>query len=181
MPMSVEQKADSFFMPALKTTDSWKTAYIDNVQHLLVNIQTPQGQTLINKILDGQTLFPNDYAKNLTTFYVIAENKKKNRYSDLYPLAKGALNLNPSPASASLLKDLQGPQNSLNDIADYLNDFIKNQDRYKSRNGYLQYLRTAVVCADSLAHRQPQENQKYKTWAQQFAAEAKAIGRRQTW
>ncbi|MBL7215733.1 MAG: hypothetical protein ISS71_08665, partial [Phycisphaerae bacterium] len=178
MPVSQENET---FMKALKTSESWKTAYLDDIQHMLVNIKTSQGEMLITQILQGQAIFPSDYSKDLTTFSVITENTVTDRYSDLYRLAKEAFDLEPSQTAAVMLIQLRGSPAVHNDIVHYLNDFAEKKDTYKNEAGYLQRLGTSIVCARFLANQKSEEQQKYTTLAQQFKQESKAIERRQVW
>ena len=178
MPVSQE---DSTFMEALKASGVWKTAYIDDIQHLLVNTQSSKGQALIEQILNGTALFPNDYTKDLTTFTVITENAVSDRYSELYKLATEAFELNPSPTAAVMLLKLRGAPAVRNNMARYLNDFVDKKATYKKEAGYLQRLGTAVICAQFLAVENPSEKQQYTVLAQQFKRESKAIESQQIW
>lgn len=178
MPVSQE---DSTFMEALKVSGLWKTAYIDDIQHLLVNIQSSRGQALIEQILGGKALFPNEYTKDLTTFTVITENAVSDRYAELYKLATEAFELNPSPTAAIMLLKLRGAPAVRNDIARYLSDFVNKKDASKKEAGYLQRLGTAVICAQFLAGENPNEKQQYTMLAQQFKRESKAIESQQIW
>ena len=58
MPKS---QADSTFMRALLTTSNWKTAYIGEMQHLLVDIDSDQGRQLVADILEDRAVFPDDF------------------------------------------------------------------------------------------------------------------------
>lgn len=178
MPITQE---NSTFMKALKTTDSWKTAYLDDIQHMLVNVQTSKGEALIAAIRDGKALFPTAYAQSLTTFYVITENHIAERYADLYNLAKETFELNPAPASAMLLTHLRGTSKTQEDLAAFLTDFLEHQDTYQQQAGYLQRLNTARICADFLSGQGNTEASRYRTLARAFKLEMQAIELGQRW
>ena len=50
----------------LQTQTNWRTAYMDNTQFLLIDIDTPQGRKLLDDILNQQAKFPNEFSKELT-------------------------------------------------------------------------------------------------------------------
>lgn len=178
MPITQE---NSVFMKALKATGSWKTAYMDDIQHMLVNTQTSKGEALISQILKGEALFPNDYDKDLTTFYVITENRVTDRYSDLYNLAKNAFALNPTPTAALLLSSLRNSPDAQELLAHYLADFVKDQKAYEERAGYLQFLNTARICARFLADKKTADSLRDAAYAKQFREEIKTIELQQRW
>jgi hypothetical protein len=178
MPITQEH---STFVKALKTTDSWKTAYLDDIQHMLVNVQTSKGEALIAAIRDGKALFPTAYAQSLTTFHVITENRITDRYADLYRLAKEAFDLNPAPASAMLLTQLRGAPKTQEDLAAFLTDFLEHQDAYQQEAGYFQRLNTARICADFLADQSTGEAKQYRTLAKTFKQELEAVELSKRW
>ena len=176
---------DSTFMKALKTTENWKTAYIDNVQHMVVNTKTPQGENLISQILQDQISFPSDYSKGLTTLRAVTENKYRDRYKELYTLAKGEFDAFPFPFTMISLMNLRGfpafKKNVYEDITSYIDDFIQKKEVYKNESGYLQRLATADICARFLAKEKPKDSNKYTTQAYEFREEIKTINQRQVW
>jgi hypothetical protein len=178
MPSSQEK---STFIRALQKTGSWKTAYIDGVQHMLVDKKTAKGTALLSQILNGQAQFPNAYTKDLTTFMVIMENAVSDRYSDLYKLAKEAFTLHPTPTTAMMLLKLRGTPAILDDFTDYLNNFIEQKKTYQNEDGYQQRLRAAIVAADYLAVEDPDNRSRYNTLIQQFTLESESIDERQLW
>ncbi len=182
MPSSQE---DSTFMRALLKTGHWKTAYQDNIQHLLVNARTPQGEKLIGDVLAGQVWFPSEYSKCLTTFVAITENNLSGRYSELYSLAKRAFDIFPYPSATIAMIRLENlpafRDQVLNDFKNYLDDFVAQNELYESENGYLQRLTSADVCAKNLARSIPQESQKYSDMSRQLNEEAAQIKGRSIW
>ncbi len=178
MPMTQE---NSTFMKALKTSDSWKTAYIDDNQHIMVNTQTSNGAALIAQILSGEAVFPTDYSKKLTTFYVITENRITDRYGDLYQLARDTFELSPMPTAVMLLTNLRGTPKVQEDLTAHLDDFIAKKDIYQKQAGYFQYLNTARICALFLARQDKADAQRYTTAAESLREEMMEVERRQRW
>ena len=182
MPQAEENKN---FMKALKTTKNWKTAYLDNTQHLLVDSDTPQGQTLLNNIIQGTAVFPNVYSKNLTTANVITETQNSEHYKDLYRLIKGAFDEYPLPTVAitmgRLTRQPMFRDKAVNDLKVYLDDFIKNKDAYMKKHGSLLWIASAQVAAQTCAKFDTENKDLYKKYMVELKQEAKALGQNYSW
>ncbi len=176
MPQSQEL---STFVKSLKKAGNWKTAYIDDYQHLLVNNKTPRGKALIQKILEGQASFPSDYSKNMTTYMAIIENQAQDQYKELYTLVSDAFKEFPTPAAAVAMINLRRfsayKQNVLTDGRAYIDDFAKNRETYRKQDGYHQRLACAGIIADKLFKEQ------YAALLEEIDAESKSIKKRTVW
>jgi len=176
---------NSTLMRALKQTPNWKTAYLDSTQHLLVNIETPQGRELIDKILENKAVFPDAYSKNMTTLTVILENKNRERFNDLYPLTKAAFDEYPFPAAAIAMTRLSKmpalkPQIAA-DLQAYLDDFVQRQDDYRKQGGYFHRLASAEVAAGFLSRFHPEEKKELEELAATFRKNWKSLNSRYIW
>lgn len=182
MPNTQEQ---SSFVQTLKRAGNWRTAYLDNTQHLMVDIKTSQGEELITRILKDEAVFPDTFSKNLTTARAILENSYNERARDLYPLTKQALEEYPYPeamqalcrlhTSPSLRNSVQG------DIQAYLDDFLAHRDNYMKQNGYLLRLGSADIAAQFLSGVIPQEKAEYKKISTQLRNQSQALMSQHIW
>ncbi|HOK95616.1 MAG TPA: hypothetical protein PK052_06735 [Anaerohalosphaeraceae bacterium] len=182
MPQSQE---DSTFMQALKLTPNWKTGYLDNTQHLLVDIENPDGRNLIDNILNNKAGFPDSFSQKLTTSVAILENQYAPRFGDLYELTKGAFDEYPYPAAALALNRLTGlaqfREQATSDLQTYLDDFTQNQEMYKKENGFLLRLGSAEIAARCLMQIKGQEKDRYRQFAEQFRELSKLINTSRIW
>lgn len=185
MPMTQEKNPKSFFMRALKQTPNWKTAYLDNTQHLLVNINTPQGKQLIDKILADEAIFPDSYCKNITTSTAISENNDRERFNDLYPLIKGAFEeRQDSTSTLGMIRVASLPKirpKIAADLQTYLDDFIQHQNVYQKQAGYYHRLASAELSIRFLSTYRPKEKKKYEEFSEMFRAELKILNKTSTW
>ena len=180
-----QSEEDSVFMKALKKTKNWKTAYLDNTQHLLVDSDTPQGKALLSSIVEGTALFPNTYAKNLSTASVISETQNTAKYGDLYSLTKNAFDENPSPLSTVAMRGLTGlpmfRTKIIDDLKHYTDDFVQNKYLYRQKNGVLMRLTSAEIAARTLAQSNASEKDRYEKYASEFREEASTLGHEHVW
>lgn len=182
MPKSQE---NSTLMRALKKTPNWKTAYLDNTQHLLVNIETPQGQELINKILKGEAVFPDAYSKNMTTSAAIFENNDRQRFDDLYPLIKAAFEERQDPSTALAMNRLTSlpalRPRITKDLQNYLDDFIKHKNAYQKEDGYSLRLSNAEISARLLSQLLPEEKTELSKLAATLRGESMSLSQAHIW
>jgi len=176
---------NSTFMRALKQTANWKTAYLDNTQHLLVNIETPQGKKLIDKILKDEAIFPDAYSKNMTTSTAIFENNDRKRFNDLYPLIKAAFEEHQNPSSAFALRKLYSlpafKEKVVIDLQAFLDDFVQNQAAYRKQAGYFPRLISEEASARFLVRVKSKENKKSLQIADNFRSELESLSQAYIW
>jgi len=147
------------FVKGIKNTQNWRTAYKDNYQQMFIDISTPQGKDLIEKVLGQTAKFPTRFSKHLT----LAENYLLFKDPEIvlqgYTNAVDAFNLHPSQVSmlhiafAAQNTQMTGPARSFMD--EYLKKFVKNKDAYSKQAGYIDKLIAAMIAADTVA---PQKN-----------------------
>jgi len=178
----------SFFTRALEQTANWKTAYMDNVQHLLVNIETPEGKDLIDKVLNDKAVFPDTHSKNITLSTAILENKYEQRYDDVYPLLKSAFQEYPHPSSiramTRLIRSPASPALKPEIIAGleaFLDDFVRQQDTYRRQDGYFHRLESAKMSAQFLAQTVQEDKEQRAGSALMFKDELNSLTQASEW
>ena len=182
MPQSEE---DSTFMQALKKTNNWKTAYLDNTQHLLVDSDTSRGKALLASIVQGTAVFPNTYVKSLSTASVITETRNSAKYGDLYSLTKNAFDEDPSPIATLAMRGLTSLPMFRTKIIDtlkhYTDDFVQNKGFYMQENGSLMRLTSAEIAARTLSQLNPSEKDRYQTYMLQFREDINTLRQEYVW
>lgn len=179
-----QTQSNSTFMRALKQLDNWKTAYIDDTQHLLVDTDTPQGKALIERILADTAAFPDAFSKQLTTATVIIETKDSNRFKELYDLVSGAFEEQLSPTAASTLIRFSGIPTFREKIAEFFQQYLdglqKNKEAYRKTDGFGLRLKSAIIAARFLARVRPDAGE-YMDQAKQFQSELEQISAEGIW
>ena len=192
MPYAQE---NSTFMKALRAAKNWRTAYIDLTwradkvsargQVLLVDTDTPQGQTLIDNILKDKIVFHDAYSKNLTTATVIMETQYSKRYGDLYKLAKGALDEHLCPFSVQLMGRVAGiiqfRENVVEDFKFLTADFVQNQTSYLNEDGSILHIVAVDNAARYLAKFLPEEKEHYQKLIIQLREESMSLNKNRIW
>jgi hypothetical protein len=183
MPKSQES---STFMRGLIQRANWKTAYLDNTQHLLVNIETPQGKQLIDKILKDEAVFPDAYSKNITTSTAIFENNYRDRTNDLYPMSKAAFEEHTDPSSTlpmiEIAKRIPGLRTKITaDLQTYVDDFVQHKDDYQKQDGYSLRLSSAEISARFLSQLLPEQKNEFANLAANLRSESRSLGQAHIW
>ncbi|MHC5123720.1 MAG: hypothetical protein ACYSOR_05905, partial [Planctomycetota bacterium] len=183
MPKSQES---STFMRALTQRANWKTAYLDNTQHLLVNIETPQGKQLIDKILKDEAVFPDAYSKSVTTSTAIFENNYRERTKDLYPMTKAAFENRPDPSSVlpmiEIAKRIPGLRTMITaDLQSYVDNFVQHKDDYQKQDGYSLRLNSAEISARFLSQLLPEQKNEFANLAATLRSESHSLSLAHIW
>jgi hypothetical protein len=129
------------FLKGLETNPDWQLIYFDNKHKLFVDITTARGKELLEGALDGRTVYPDDFSKNLIIAHnaLLFEDSKVTKESGL-DFAVKAFQANPSLAPmqeirrAAKFKELQSRVDDF--CRDYIEDFDKNKKIYAGRDGY---------------------------------------------
>jgi hypothetical protein len=160
---------NSAFVQGLQKTQNWITAYMDDDQHLFVDTNTPQGKQLRQKILDETALFPNDYAKYVTTAQNLLKSQDPKDLRKAYDYAVKAFNMNPSQTSMLVLANVAPINAAAYDvIKQFLDDFSRNIDQYSKKGGYAIKLTAAVRVANILTRRYKKADPKLAEYYSQF-------------
>lgn len=178
-------QTDSTFMRAIITTPNWKTAFIDDMQHLLVDIESPQGQQLIASILDGQAIFADDFSRNMTLVRLTFETNDPRHTPHIFLYANAAFQLRPCPsamvglAQVSRVPQLKAQAESA--MREYLNAFMDNRKQQAAKSGYLQRLASAMIAARHLAAQNPADKAEMERLAGELEQESRDINKRSVW
>ena len=89
----------NYFPLVLPNRSNWKLAYVDDYQQLFVDVDDPRGLELVNSILNGKAVFPNEYIEKITTARLYLQYPTNKRLAQGYDVAKEALEMNLSQMS----------------------------------------------------------------------------------
>ena len=173
-------------MRAVIQRANWKTAYLDNTQHLMVNIETPQGKDLIDKILNDKAVFPDSYSKSISTSTAIFENNHRERTKDLYPMVKMAFVQSQDPTTTlsmiEIAKRIPGLRENITaDLRAYLDGFIHDKDAYQKQDGYSLRLNSAEITARFLSQFYPNEKEQLTNLASNLRSESHSLSMANIW
>ena len=173
-------------MRALIKKANWKTAYLDNTQHLLVNIETHQGKQLIDKILSDEAVFPDVYSKSITTSTAILENNYRQRTNDLYTMSKVAFEERQDQSTTLLIIEIvkRIPGLRMKNAADlqaYVDDFTQHKDDYQKQDGYSLRLSSAELSARFLSQLLPEQKKEFANLAATLRSESQSLSLAHIW
>lgn len=140
------------FTRGLESSRDWAVVFFNNKQKIFVDITTPQGIKLFGGISTGQTLYPDEYHKNLILgHHLLNQRDTKNKQAG-FELIKKAFNENPSPAPMLEIMLVAARSPELTDqitevLTNWTDKFAKEQDEYRARDGYrLRLEATRLAC-----------------------------------
>jgi hypothetical protein len=185
MPATQDQE-DSLFMRSLRSLPNWKTAYTDRMQRLLVDTDSEQGKTLIDKVLRGEAKFPDKLSKSLTVTTAIFENNYVQRMGDLYAIAKEGFDVFPHPSMTIALTRVSGvPQfrdKITEDLKNYIDDFERHKETYMNQDGFLYRLSSAQVASIYLSQRaEAEDRSRWNQQAAQYREASRQMGLNRIW
>ena len=149
-------------MRALENHPEWRLAFLNNQQKLLVDITTPQGKRLCDGIFTGDTVYPDEFHRNLIcahTWYLYASGAAEEREG--FEFAKTAFELNPSTAplyeviSYSVFPQLKAEVDEF--CRAYLDEFEASRGAWSRQAGYRFKIQTARVACTYLKDPAKQE------------------------
>ena len=170
------------FTKGLEYNPNWPLVFFNNKQKLFIDVKTPQGKKLFEGIFSGETLYPDDFSRNL----IIAHNmllfgKEMAVRKEGLNFAVKAFKSNPSQApmqkivSAARFNELRPFVNVF--CKSYFDDFAKNKNLYIKQDGYLQRIWAALITAGHL--QQVAKMQKNTELVQFYEAERKKYNNEQ--
>ncbi len=143
------------FVKAIQSSPDWQLVFFNNKQKLFVDGTTPQAQELFRGILDGKTLYPDDFSRNLVIAHnLLLPGRGEAEYKRGLDFAIEAFKLNPSQApmhkimSAARFAELR--PRVYNFCKAYFDEFTKNKNVYAKRDGYYHTIWTARVAGEHL-------------------------------
>jgi hypothetical protein len=146
MPAAVyndpEQKHPYHSIKGLEYNRNWPLVFFNNEQKLFIDYNTPQGKQLFDGIRTGETLYPDEFHRNLIiAHHLFLYGEGPNSKKQGLDFAIRAFNLNPSAAPMMDIIFLAGRFTELRPqidefCKDYFDDFAKNKDAYAKQDGY---------------------------------------------
>jgi hypothetical protein len=179
------KEANSEFIRALRLSGSWKTAYSDPYQLMLVDIRTERGRQLIDNILSDKAVFPNAVSRDMTLCRLIPEQYSPALVDKLEQAAVEAFHVRPAPATFDGLVNigewLKQSAMVVQETESYLADFERNIDQYRRQNGYSERLYAAWRAANYLAQSQPGRRAEMARKVERFKVEKETFSGYALW
>lgn len=140
---------DSPFVKGLESHPDWIIIFFNNKQKLFVYKNHPQAKRLFNGIFTGETIYPDQFSKNLIlAYYKIGSTKPDERKEGLELAIKACEEY---PSQAPVQRILYAARyNELRPIVEeyckkYFEDFAQNKDKYKEQHAYHDRIAAALV------------------------------------
>ena len=128
------------FVKGLEFDPDWRLIFFDDKQRLFVDSSTPQAKELFRGIMDGKTVYPDDFSKYL--FFAnsfLAQPEEATKQKGL-SFAIQAFELNPSQVPIQkIIYAARFPElkKQVDDFCkEYFDEFAKNKDLYTKQHGY---------------------------------------------
>jgi len=143
---------DGPFVRGLERNNNWRLIFFNNKQKLFVDIRNPRAQELFNGITSGQTVYPNEFSKNLIVAHILLAKRKK--VDKGLNFAIEAFKEKPSQApmqqiiSARRFPALAAQVDKY--VIDYYDDFLENKNTYSKQHGYHNRTVAALVAGNHL-------------------------------
>jgi hypothetical protein len=177
------------FTRSLSSTKNWRIAYLDNSQYLYIDTNTAKGKELINKVINQQATYPNEFSKFLSIGYnlLFLRDEKASLMGFEYILK--AFEIDPSEASMRLLrasvKRGHIRSRALSNREKFLADFTTNKNVYEKESGYLKKLMAARLAAGYLSAKynrsNPEKSKPYIVFSENCAKEFKKLYEKAKW
>lgn len=151
---------DKVMVGGLEHDPAWRTAFVNNRQKLLINIQTEQGKKLYEGMFNGETVYPDEFTANLSIGQnLMLSNDPNHRRAGLEKIVKAfELNPSPQPMVRLLLSTPPVPElyNRVSEVClEYVTNFEENgEELYVGQDGYnfrLEAARLALFRVEELA------------------------------
>ena len=186
MPVS---QSDSELVKGLDANPNWRPVYMDEEQRIYVNVKCQQGRELYMGMLTGQTKFPNEFSKLLTTGHNLLRLQGEDNMNAGCELVSRAFMQKPSQVTVLELVFAMNLHPQLRDrivdvVSRYFDDFVGKKQTYIKQNGYRNKVLAASLAGDYLADMnrdKPDLAKKYKTYVKEFNEEQRHINRTSRW
>jgi hypothetical protein len=188
---------DSAFVKGLEQKFAdWPIVFLDDRQKLFVDVNTPQGKALYDGVFTGRTVYPNEFAADLSlghNLLLLVDAEQRKRGLDL---VMKAFESQPSPTAMieMLLAGGRFPELTARvdqECAKYTTDFAKNKQTYARQDGYnlrLESARLALMRLEHVARSKPGQTAEDRRIAeacrntrQQYEAESLDIAMSKRW
>jgi hypothetical protein len=140
----------------------WPLVLLNNKEKMFVDVNSPQGRQLFYGISTGQTLYPDDFHKNLVLAHTYLLQAELTTRIKGFDFVKKAFEENRSPAPMlEMILVAARTQELIPQITEFcrgwIDDFEKNKDKYRAQNGYrlkLEAARLACIHLEKAAQAQ---------------------------
>ena len=158
--------AGQFSTPFTKGLDyishDWPLVLLNNKEKIFVDVNSPQGKQLFYGVNTGQTLYPDDFHKNLVLGHTYLLQADLTTRIKGFDFVKKAFEENRSPAPMlEMILIAARTQELIPQITEFckswVDDFEKNKDKYRAQNGYrlkLEAARLACIHLEKAAQAQ---------------------------
>ncbi len=146
-PQKYYRKMSYHAIQSIERNPNWPLVFLNNKQKLFVDIRTPQGKALYDGIFNGETVYPDDYHRNLIRahsynwLYYRRGIANKTEKKQGFDFAVKAFKLNPSPApmqeimlAASMFAEIKPDVNKF--CENYVREFTENEADWTELDGY---------------------------------------------
>jgi hypothetical protein len=137
-----DRKSSYHAIKGIEYNPNWRLVFLSRRQKLFVDIRTPRGKELFEGILTGQTLYPDDYHRNLilarTYFLFLPELADRKRGLD-YAVEAFKLNQSPTPMLEIMAFGAKYPnlKPEVDEICGaYEQEFTQNHELWAQQDGY---------------------------------------------
>ena len=172
---------ESPIVRGLEHNTNWQIVYLTNEQKIFVDVTTPQGIEIFNGIFSGRTVYPNEFAKNLTKAHLQSISNDPKLVEQSLGYAMEAFSLEPSQIPLQRILNLARLR-SLNPkvvkfCEDYVDDFVANNEKYAKNDGYHNRIVAAFIACDFLARQtlDPEQKKFYNSKSQQYKDEQSTL------
>ncbi len=139
------------FVRGLEHSRNWRLVFMNDKQKLYVDITDPRGQKIFRGMMDGTTLYPDDYSRNVIVSHtVLLFEQSPEIVATGLECAIKAIDEYPSRVPAQLIQiyyeqypALRGRINAF--WKQYFDDFLANEETYLNEDNYLN--RTTLALA----------------------------------
>jgi hypothetical protein len=147
MPLSDPDVYNGPFLKSIETDNpNWSLAFFNNKQKLFIDVTTPQGKELFERISNGKALYPDEFSKDLILAYDKLGGTEKKQGLDF---AITAFKLKPSQAPLQIIlytaryADLQPLVENF--CKNYFYEFAKDKNLYAKQDGYVNRIWAALL------------------------------------
>jgi hypothetical protein len=182
---------DQPFTRGLEYSRDWPVVFSNNKEKIFVDITTPQGAELFEGISTGRTLYPDEFHRNLVLgHHLLNQANAKDRQTG-FDLMTKAFNENPSPAPMLEFMLVAARSSELTSqitkvLADWVNEFATDQDKYRRQDGYRLRLEAARLACIHLertatARKDNELAKSYNTRMKEYSHERNELSRTKRW
>ena len=180
---------DSELVRGLDANPNWRPVYMDEEQRIYVDVKCQQGRELYIGVFTGQTRFPDETSKLLTTGHNLLRMQGEDNTNTGCELILRAFMQRPSQVTVLELVLAINLHPQLQDrivdvLSRYFDDFIEKKQTYIKQDGCRNKILAASLAGDYLANMnrdKPDLANKYRTYLKEFNEERYHIDKTSRW